>query len=141
MDRIFSKVKPDLLLHVVFRLSDFEYGRKNLINADQFIQCSALKMEKGKTFKPHKHIVSTVHWDDRIAQESWVVISGSVMCIFYDIDDTVISKPILNAGDASFTLHGGHTYMILEEGTIVYEYKTGKYLGQEFDKVFINENS
>ena len=28
---------------------------------------------------------------------------------------------ILNVGDASFTLHGGHTYEILQYNTIVYE--------------------
>ena len=54
-----------------------------------------------------------------------------------DIDDKIIATPILEAGDASFTLEGGHTYEILEDNTIVYEYKTGPYEGQEFDKEFI----
>ena len=44
---------------------------------------------------------------------------------------------ILNVGDASFTLEGGHNYEILEDNTLVYEYKTGPYEGQEFDKIFI----
>ena len=61
-----------------------------------------------------------------------------VRCKFYDIDDKLIAEPILEPGDASFTLHGGHTYEILEEDTIVYEYKTGPYEGQTLDKVFIN---
>jgi hypothetical protein len=56
---------------------------------------------------------------------------GSVKCIFYDIDDSIIATPILKAGDASFTLYGGHTYQILEDDTIVYEYKTGPYEGQK----------
>ena len=43
-------------------------------------------------------------------------------------------------GDASFTLYGGHTYKILEQDTIVYEYKTGPYLGQTFDKEFIRDH-
>lgn len=56
----------------------------------------------------------------------------------YDIDNkTILATPILEAGDASFTLYGGHTYEILEENTIVYEYKTGPYEGQELDKRFI----
>ena len=46
---------------------------------------------------------------------------------------------ILEAGDASFTLYGGHTYEILDEGTIVYEYKTGPYEGQALDKTFIKD--
>jgi cupin fold WbuC family metalloprotein len=93
-------------------------------------------MENGKTFKPHKHI-----WKNRtrdvIAQESWIVIKGKVKCIFYDIDDKIIATPILNPGDASFTLEGGHTYEILEDDTLVYEYKTGPYEGQKMDKTFI----
>mgnify|MGYP003674399210 FL=1 len=56
----------------------------------------------------------------------------------YDIDNTtILATPILEAGDASFTLYGGHTYEILEENTIVYEYKTGPYEGQELDKRFL----
>ena len=53
-------------------------------------------------------------------------------------DDTIISEPILYPGDCSMTFRGGHNYLILEDDTIVYEYKTGPYLGQEFDKEFIN---
>ena len=57
-----------------------------------------------------------------------------------DIDDTVIAEPVLMPGDASFTLYGGHTYQILEDDTIVYEYKTGPYEGQELDKKFIKND-
>lgn len=138
MIKIYSKVKPDKLLHVVYRLEDFKEGREEIIPPDQFIQCAALKMNKGKTFKPHKHNFHVIIDYDRIAQESWVVMSGKVRCIFYDIDDTVIATPILNVGDASFTLRGGHTYEVLEDA-IVLEYKTGKYIDQKHDKTFINE--
>ena len=137
MEKIYSKVEEGKLLHIINRLSDIEEGRKDIIDADNFIQCSALKMELGKTFKPHKHIEKVRSYDKQIAQESWVIIKGSVRCIFYDLDDTIIAKPVLYAGDASFTLAGGHTYEILEENTIVYEYKTGPYEGQKLDKMFI----
>jgi cupin fold WbuC family metalloprotein len=94
-------------------------------------------MENGKTFKPHKHL-----WKPRkrsvIAQESWIVIQGSVKCIFYDLDNQIISTPTLHSGDASFTLEGGHNYEILEDNTLVYEYKTGPYEGQALDKEFID---
>ena len=136
MEKIYSTVDPNKLLHIIQRLDDIKESRVDLIPAEQFIQCSTLKMKKGKTFKPHKHI-----WKNRkrdiIAQESWIVIRGSVKCIFYDLDDQIIATPILNSGDASFTLQGGHNYEILNDDTIVYEYKTGPYEGQEMDKVFI----
>jgi cupin fold WbuC family metalloprotein len=137
MEKIYSKIEPDKLLHIVVRKEEMLPGRQDIVPEDNFIQCSILNMTKGKTFKPHRHI-----WKQRtrnvIAQESWIVIQGKVQCIFYDIDNTVVSTPILEVGDASFTLEGGHNYIILENDTLVYEYKTGPYEGQAFDKTFID---
>ena len=129
-------VEEGKLLHIINRLYEIE-KRQEIIPEDNFIQCATLKMSKGTTFRPHKHITKERHYKLQIAQESWIVIKGSVKCIFYDIDDTIITTPILKAGDASFTLYGGHTYEILEEDTIVYEYKTGPYEGQILDKTFL----
>ena len=140
MEKIYSKVKPDKLLHIINRVYDFQ-GRQDIIPGDNFIQCATLKMEKGKTFLPHKHIVKDRHYPEQIAQESWIVVRGSVKCKLYDINDELIAEPILMPGDASFTLYGGHTYEILEEDTLVYDYKTGPYEGQELDKIFINEKN
>ena len=138
MEMIYSNIQPTKLLHLVNRLRDIN-NRSDLVPGENFIQCASLKMQKGHTFPPHKHIVKDRHYAEQIAQESWVVIKGRVKCIFYDIDDSIIATPILEAGDSSFTLFGGHTYEILEDDTIVYEYKTGPYEGQELDKEFINE--
>ena len=140
MEKIYSKIEKDRILHIIRRLSDVENQddfRADIVPAENFIQCSSLIMSTGKTFKPHKHIFKERTYKHQIAQESWVVIRGSVKCIFYDLDDTIIAEPILYAGDASFTLGGGHNYFILEDGTIVYEYKTGPYEGQQNDKRFI----
>lgn len=141
MKKIYSKVDPSVLLHIICPLSDVDgrsEQREDLIEPDNFIQCSSLNMKQGVTFRPHRHI-----WKNRtrdvIAQESWVVIKGSVKCIFYDLDDSLIAEEILYPGDASFTLQGGHNYLSLEDGTVVYEYKTGPYEGIEFDKVRIDE--
>ena len=136
MEKIFSKVEPKKLLHIIHRLSDVK-DRLDIVPASNFIQCASLKLSKHKTFPAHKHIEKNRHYEQQIAQESWVVIKGKVKCKFYDINDELIAEPVLEAGDASFTLYGGHTYEILEENTIVYEYKTGPYEGQEMDKVFI----
>jgi len=142
MEIIYSKIEEGKILHIIKRLSEIEQqdvDRVDIVEPDNFIQCSALNMKKDKTFKPHKHIFKERTYKEQIAQESWVVIRGSVRCVFYDVDDTVLAEPILYAGDASFTLGGGHTYHILENNTIVYEYKTGPYEGQKNDKIFITE--
>jgi hypothetical protein len=81
MEKIFSKQQPDKLLHVIVRKSDLTPGRIEVISEEHFIQCALLNMQQGKTFQPHKHI-----WKERtrnvIAQESWIVIQGSVRCTF-----------------------------------------------------------
>ena len=81
MQKIYSKIEPEKLLHIIVRKDDFKPGRQDIVEENQFIQCSILQMEEGKTFKPHKHI-----WKERnrnvIAQESWIVVRGSVKCIF-----------------------------------------------------------
>ena len=138
MEKIYSKVEEGKLLHIINRLVEIE-GRTEVVPENNFIQCATLRMSNGKTFPPHKHITKDRHYTHQIAQESWVVIKGRVRCKFFDVDDTLIATPVLGPGDASFTLYGGHTYEILEEGTIVYEYKTGPYEGQSLDKTFIQQ--
>lgn len=124
------------VLHTVYRSADFTEDRTELVPADNFIQCAYLRMDEGKTFRPHKHIWKEPSFDSMLAQESWVVIKGSVKVYFYDTNMELLTTHVLQAGDASFTLEGGHTYEILEDNTLVYEYKTGPYEGQARDKEF-----
>lgn len=138
MQKIYSKVDPSVLLHMVFYASDFDHrdggGRVDIAPEDEFLQVSALHMMAGKTFRPHKHIPCEKL--GTITQESWVVIYGSVRAKLYDLDDTIIAEPLLQSGDLSITFRGGHTYEIIDDAK-VYEFKTGPYTGQVDDKVFI----
>jgi cupin fold WbuC family metalloprotein len=127
--------KTKKLLHLVNRLDEIR-GRTDVAPEDQFLQLATLKMEKGKTFRPHRHIFKKGQ-EKVIAQESWVVIRGSVKVFFYDLEEELITTEILYPGDCSITFQGGHNYEILEDDTLVYEYKTGPYEGQEKDKVFL----
>jgi len=137
MQKIYSKV-DGRLLHIIWRFADFKEGRQEVVPSGNFIQCSAIWMpDAGHTFKPHHHIERfKIEWA-KIAQESWVVLFGSVKVAFYDIDQTIIAQETLYQFDASFTLYGGHTYEALRPDTIVYEYKTGPYEGRKKDKRFI----
>lgn len=136
MEKIYSKIDKNKLLHIITRFNDISIGRRDLSDPVEFLQIATINMEKGKTFFPHKHI-----WSDtrptKIPQESWIVIKGSVKVTLYDTNDKIIKEDILMPGDASITFYGGHNYKSLEENTIVYEVKTGPYLGLELDKVKI----
>lgn len=132
---IYSRIEPTLLLHIISRARDIQAGRVDLVPPEEYIQCAAIRMGQGKTFNPHRH-KETVR-TTTITQESWVVIRGMVQVTLYDIDDSVLHTDILEPGDCSITLIGGHNYLAMHENTIVYEYKTGPYTGQNDDKVFI----
>jgi hypothetical protein len=135
MRKIYSKKNPEILLHIINKMEDIVGQRHNIIPDNEYLQLSTMKLPEGKTFIPHKHIKLDRNTD--ITQESWVVIKGKIKAILYDLDDTIIHEEILNPGDCSVTLRGGHNYLCMEEGSVVYEYKTGPYFGQEKDKVFI----
>ncbi len=139
MEKIYSKLPiiPAKHLHSIVTLEDFSEKRVDVSEPDQFIQCALLNLNLGDTFKPHIHNVN--HREEHyIAQESWVVIRGKVRVSFYDLDGSFICNRLLHQGDASFTYFGGHTYESLAENTLVYEFKTGKYIDQKTDKTFIN---
>lgn len=136
MTEIYSKIEPTKLLHIIVRQQDIPQGRKDLCPADQFLQCASLRFPQGKTFKPHRHIWK--HGEENvIAQESWCVIRGNVEVTLYDLDDTIIHKDILCPGDISLTYEAGHTYEILSDDSMVYEFKSSKYEGVENDKILI----
>ena len=110
MERIYSKVEADVLLHIIYRFNEVE-SRTNIAPPQEFLQLASMKMQKGHTFKAHKHIKLEKITD--IAQESWVVLKGSVKCTFYDLDDKILCEPVLQVGDCSMTFRGGHNYLIL----------------------------
>ena len=87
MEKIMSRINPEQLLHFVYRKDDISTKREDLSPDNEFLQLSCFVLEKGKTFRPHKHIfhekITT------IAQESWVVLEGDVEVTYYDLDDSI----------------------------------------------------
>lgn len=137
MKKIYSRVDPQKILLVVNRYSDIKNKRTDLSNSNQFLQVATKELAKGTTFKPHKH-----NRFDRlttITQEAWVFLNGSVEASFWDIDNSLIHKTILSAGDCVVVFDGGHSFTVLEDNTILYEFKTGPYYGIDIDKTFIKE--
>lgn len=134
---IYSKINPDRVLHGIVRKSDLSAKRTDLVDPDEFLQCAAIRLDRGETFKAHQHRWNIKQSHNYIAQESWVVISGNVKVFYYDTDGTLLHEDVITPGDASFTFEGGHNYECMTDGTFVYEFKTGPYLGQEMDKIFL----
>lgn len=136
MHKVYSKVDPNILLHIAFRYNDITEQRQDISPNEEFLQISTFSLEYQKTFRPHKHIPCDKH--ATITQECWIVLTGHVRVSYYDLDDTLLEQVNLGSGDLTVTFRGGHTYESLTDDTRVYEIKTGPYSGQAADKVFID---
>jgi hypothetical protein len=133
--KIFSKTTNELL-HICIK-KKFKKGRVDIIPENNFLQLATITLDQDQTFRPHQHIWRDIEYKKIIAQESWVIIRGSVRVDYYDIDGSFVSSHILKEGDCTITLNGGHNYTSLEKNTSVYEFKSGPYEGVLKDKVFV----
>lgn len=135
MEKIYSKI-DNSLLHILNRKSNITNNRLDISPNEEYLQVSCFSLPENKTFRPHYHV--PLERITSITQESWVVIQGKIKVFYYDIDQTLIGEYILEQGDCTITFKGGHNYLSLENDSLVYEYKTGPYMGQLKDKEFIN---
>lgn len=133
--KIFSRINPERLLHLVIS-PEWETEREELVEAENFLQAALISGEKNRSYEAHKHLLKPVTWPTTIAQESWVVVEGKVEVEFFDINDEPLTTYVLEQGDISITLAGGHGYRMLEKSRVV-EFKSGPYLGRAMDKEFI----
>ena len=51
MEKIYSKVESDKLLHIIVRKQDLKPGRTEVVSEEHFIQCALLNMKKDKTMQ------------------------------------------------------------------------------------------
>lgn len=133
--KVYSKVDPSVLLLSITRGKDIHHEREDISPETEPLQVSCKKIKKGANFKPHKHNVLERH--TTLTQESWVFIKGRVEASFYDINDEIILVTELEAGDCAVVFRAGHSFKVLEDDTILYEFKNGPYYGVEADKQFI----
>ena len=65
MDLIYSKVEPGRLLHIIHKESDFynmdDEFRRDIVGEDEFIQLSAMNMNKGHTSVEMANINTGIH--------------------------------------------------------------------------------
>ena len=139
MEKIYSQIKPNTLLHVINRREEINSQRQNLSPENEYLQVACFSAAKDKKLASHKH-VGQIRTTD-ITQESWLIIKGSIKITLYDLHDEIIKETILSQGDCLITFRGGHDYIVLEEDTIIYEYKIGPYKGKGSDTTPIDSKN
>jgi hypothetical protein len=139
MEKIYSKTNPDVLLHVVFRFQDFNKPRVEISATTDPLQCLAIRANEGDSFGAHYHLYKTRLETYEKTQECMVVIRGLIECSLYDTDNSLLGNIVLKEGEALYTLAGGHGFVVLEDHSCMLEFKSGPYMGQKNDKVYIHE--
>lgn len=134
---VFSNVDPKISLFSINRLEEITTNRVDICEETKFLQISTKRLEKDTRFMPHKHL--NIARNSDLTHEAWIVLSGSIEAVFYDLDDSIIETTVLKHGDCAVVYHAGHSFTVLEADTILYEVKNGPYYGREKDKAFINK--
>jgi len=137
MERIYSRVEPDRLLHIVFKSDDLQVdGRIDVSPETEGLQVAFLRLKNEQTFKPHIH--KERPREIPRTQESWIIMRGIVGATYYDTDGSFLCRKTLQAGDCTITFAGGHNYRAYTSNTRVFETKLGPFVGVDVDKEFIS---
>jgi len=137
MINYYSKVNPQKIILTMIKKEDVTKNRQNLTPDSEFLQVGAKRTFTGDFFRPHKHLPCDKK--ATITQEAWVILNGKAKGVFYDIDDSYLCSIVLKDGDCVVIYNGGHSLEILEDNTLLYEFKNGPYFGVEKDKVFLGD--
>ena len=135
MEKIFSKIDPKILLHIIHGKKDFLGPMYGLSSEDQYLQALCFMFPKDKEVFAHKHL--EIDRVGGITQEAIIVVEGLLEATYYDLDGSQIKKIILKENDCTVTFRGGHSFKSLTENTKFYEIKNGPYQGNEKDKINI----
>ena len=107
--------------------------------AESSFQFGLLAHRAGFVEAPHYHKTIGKTIDD--LQQMFVVQRGVVVVELYDDDGGLLREVEMKAGDAIVLIHGVHAIRVVEDMQCI-SVKQGPYLGEEQDKVFIdNANS
>ena len=138
MIKILSKVnqKP---VAIVSKLDEVSTARNDLSAPEEVLQVATKRLNKGIKFAAHRHNILERHTTE--TQEAWVFLRGKVLARFWDVDDSFLQEVVAEEGDVVVVYRGGHAFEVLEERTILYEFKNGPYYGQARAKTIIEENT
>ncbi len=122
---IFSIIKKNKLLGVVYRYKNISKKRKDISPISEYLQVSSQKYKKNDSINPHVHLKNKR--TTLSTQEAWIVLKGRLSVKIFDTDKKKIKNFILNKGDVYILFRGGHSLKVLNNNTEFYEIKNGPY--------------
>ena len=133
---IYSNCEEGTLMLTINRAWEISEQRTDVTPESEYLQISTKILSRDTSFRAHKHNPLDRH--TTTTQEAWIILKGAIKAKFWDLDDTVLHETILRDGDCAVVYKAGHSFEVLQEGTVLYEVKNGPYYGQTKDKTFID---
>jgi hypothetical protein len=112
-------------------------GLTFLSNPSDLLQIGVWQHPKDHSSIPHIH--NFLERAINRTSEVLYIVTGMVHADIYGEDGSFLSSTDLSAGQMLICLGGGHGYRILEERTMVLEFKNGPYQGAELDRTQIDQ--
>jgi hypothetical protein len=103
-----------------------------LSSPNDLLQVGVWQHPKGHSSVPHIHnfLERTINRTTEVLY----IVSGMVHADIYGEDGSFLSSTDLTAGQLLHCYGGGHSYKIIQDLTVVLEFKNGPYLGAELDR-------
>ena len=137
IQKIYSLTNPKKLLNIIYKNKQTPgkltaVQRAGLSDEGHYLQAMHIKLPSGTEIKPHKH--KPIQRKTTKTHEGLLILEGIIELTIFDTDKKQIKKEILNRGDFTILLDGGHSLKVIKHAS-VFEFKNGPYLGPEKDKV------
>jgi hypothetical protein len=120
------------LCHLVLRAKEVPEGRLDITTPTVTLQVATMRYGINKAIHAHKHLPCERR--STTTTEAIIVMRGAIEVDFYGLQDQHLATEHLATGDCCVFILGGHAVKFAVPDTLIYEIKSGPYMGREKDK-------
>ena len=132
MEKIYSKINKNKLLHIISNNLDENEKRVDLTDINLPLQVSRINL-KESTVRPHNHNQKELLKDKIKPNECWIVLNGEIDISLFDEDKSNIKNTVLSKGSILITIDGGHSINKSSQDSELVEIKLGPYKGGDLN--------
>jgi cupin fold WbuC family metalloprotein len=132
MEKIYSKINKNKLLHIISNDLDENEKRVDLTDVNLPLQVSRINL-KESTVRPHNHNPKELFKEKIKPNECWIVLNGKIDISLFDEDKNNIKNTILSKGSILITIDGGHSINKSSQDSELVEIKLGPYKGGDLN--------
>ena len=126
MEKIFSKIQKNKLLHIISKKLPEGIKRLDLTDNEKPLQVSRINL-KNIIIKPHSNNSKSLNLGLVEQNECWIVLNGKIDITLFDTDKTKIENRTLHKSEILITCGGGHSINNTSEDAEMIEVKLGPF--------------